>query len=76
MIYVDDTDLIHFWMEETEDALDAFFGIQEAITNWGKLLLASGSALKPSKCFPHLISFSWKPDGTWYYTKNEDNEEF
>ncbi len=76
VIYVDDTDLIHFRMEETEDALDAFFGIQEAITNWGKLLLASGGALKPSKCFFHLISFSWKPDGTWYYTKNEDDEEF
>jgi hypothetical protein len=76
VIYVDDTDLIHFRMEETEDALDAFFGIQEAITNWGKLLLASGSTLKPSKCFFHLISFSWKPDGTWYYTKNEDDEEF
>jgi uncharacterized protein (UPF0332 family) len=76
MIYVDDTDLIHFQMEETEDALDAFFGIQKAVTNWGKLLLTSGGPLKPSKCFFHLISFFWKPDGTWYYTKNEDDEEF
>jgi hypothetical protein len=76
VIYVDDTDLIHFRMEETEDALDAFFEIQAAITNWGKLLLASGGALKPAKCFFHLISFSWKSDGTWYYTKNEDDEEF
>jgi hypothetical protein len=63
-------------MEETEDALDAFFGIQKAVTNWGKLLLTSGGPLKPSKCFFHLISFFWKPDGTWYYTKNEDDEEF
>jgi hypothetical protein len=76
VIYVDDTDLIHFHMDESEDALDTFYGIQEAIINWGKLLLASGGALKPAKCFCHLISFTWNPDGTWSYEKNEENEEF
>ena len=25
--------------------------------------------------FLHLISFSWKPDGTWVYDDNEDKEE-
>jgi hypothetical protein len=40
--------------------------LQEAITNWGKLLLllATGGALKPIKCFFHLISFAWKEDGS------------
>ena len=76
VIYVDDTDLIHFRMDELEDREDSFFGLQEAIVNWGKLLLASGGALKPSKCFYHLISFKFKGDGTWVYEDNEDNEEF
>ena len=70
VIYVDDMEIIHFRMEdERDDALDAFIGIQEAITNWGKLFLATVSTLKPAKCFFNLISFSQKPDGTWYYTK-------
>jgi hypothetical protein len=55
--YVDDTDLVHFKMEDEQGKEDAFLCLQEAITNWGKLLLASGRALKPIKCFFHLISF-------------------
>ncbi len=35
------------------------------------LLLATGGALKPAKCFYHMISFSWKPDGDWKYDSNE-----
>jgi len=50
--------------------------LQEAITNWGKLLLATGRALKPIKCFFHLISFAWKEDGSWFYENNEEDEEF
>ena len=76
VIYVDDTDLIHFRMDRYEDTIDSFFGLQEAIMSWGKLLLASGGALKPSKCFYHLISFKFKADGTWAYEDNVGNEEF
>ena len=50
IIYVDDTDLVHFKTEEDQGKEDAFLCLQEAITNWGKLLLASGGALKPIKC--------------------------
>ena len=50
--------------------------MQEAITIWGKLLLATGGALKPIKCFFHLISFAWKEDGSWFYENNEEDEEF
>jgi len=67
IIYVDDTDLVHFHMDENQGKDDAFFNLQEAITNWGKLLLAIGGALKPIKCFFHLISFAWKEDGSWFY---------
>ncbi len=44
--------------------------------NWGCLLIATGGALKPSKCFFQLISFFWKPDGTWQYEKNHNNLEY
>ena len=63
-------------MDEWQDAEDTFFGIQDAIINWGQLLLASGGALKPAKCFFHLISFKWNADGKWSYKNNEENKEF
>ncbi len=50
--------------------------MQEAITNWGKLLLATGRALKPITCFFHLISFAWQEDSSWYYENNEEDTEF
>ena len=39
-------------------------------------LLATGGALKPNKCFFHLISFAWKEDDSWFYENNENDEEF
>ena len=65
IIYMDDTDLVHFHLDEDQGKEESFYFLQEAITNWGKLLLASGGALKPTKCFCHLISFEWKADGSW-----------
>ena len=55
VIYVDDTDIIHFWMDKTEDVTDAHFHLQSSITNWGKLLTALIGSLKPEKFFFHLI---------------------
>jgi hypothetical protein len=75
IIYVDDTDLVHFRMEEDQDKNEAFFHLQEAITNWGKLLLTTGGSLKPIKCFFHLISFTWDEDGNWAYKDNEEDED-
>jgi hypothetical protein len=49
VIYIDNRDLIHFCMDEYEDRLDTFFGLQEVIVKWGKLLLALGGALKPAE---------------------------
>ncbi len=69
-------DLVHFCMEEDQGKDEAFFHLQEAITNWGKLLLATGGALKPIKCFFHLISFNWNEDGSWTYENNKEGEEF
>ncbi len=76
VIYVDDTDLIHFRRDKQEDTSDTIYGLQEAILNWEKLLLALGGALKPAKCFYHLITFKFKEDSTWSYKSNEIDEEF
>ena len=76
IIYVDNTDLVHFRMDEDQGKDEAFFNLQEAITNREKLLLATGGALKPIKCFSHLISFAWKEDSSWFHENNEEDEEF
>ena len=57
ILFVDDTDVIHFDMEKKETALEAHANLQESVESWGNLLVASGGALKPVKCFYYLISF-------------------
>jgi hypothetical protein len=62
-LFVDDTDLEHLDLNKSESIMESHTALQESIINWGCLLLATGEALKPAKCFYHMISFSWKPDG-------------
>jgi len=76
VIYVDNTDIIHFQMDKTEDVADAHFHLQSSINNWGKLLIATGGSLKPEKCFFYLVSFTWTPDGTCKYDSNKNNDKF
>jgi len=66
-----DDDKIHLNMKVTETTQQAFEGLQDSIINWGKLLIATGGALKPSKCSCYLISFKFEKDGTWRYEANE-----
>jgi hypothetical protein len=75
VLFVDDTDVIHLDMTRQENTVEALHGQQENVYNWGKLLIATGGSLKPSKWFFHLVSFSWKPDGTWVYDSNEEDKE-
>jgi hypothetical protein len=50
ILYVNDTDLLH-WAKSTGMSDEAFFHqVQAATTAWGKLALASGGSLKPEKC--------------------------
>ncbi len=65
ILFVDDTDVIHFWMDADESALEAHQHLQDSVLSWGNLLIATGGSLKPSKCFYHLISFQWKRNGQW-----------
>ena len=49
-LIVDDTDLIHLDMWTIETTMEAHANLQESVINWGKLLIATGGALKPAKC--------------------------
>ena len=51
IIYVDDTDLVHFCTDKDQGKDEAFFNLEEVITNWGKLLLATGGLLSLLNAF-------------------------
>ena len=76
VLYVDDTDVIHFRMDSEETAWDTHRALQESVLSWGNLLIATGGSLKPSKCFYHLIAFAWQRDGSWVYQSLENEEAF
>ena len=59
-----------------ETILEAHSQLQESVINWGRLLIATGGALKPSKCSFYLISFKWKADGTWVFKDNVIRTDF
>ena len=48
--------------------------IQESVNSWGNLLIATGGALQPAKCFYSIISFKWI-NGGWRYALNDTNTE-
>eukprot|EP00956_Cyclotella_meneghiniana_P008124 scaffold10809_cov23-Cyclotella_meneghiniana.AAC.3 len=63
-------------MVEEETTLETFVNMQASVKNWGELLIATGGAYKPPKCFYHLISFEWDRKGQWSYASNHDKEEY
>ena len=75
IIFVDDTDLLHIRMDKVESVIETHSALQSSIINWGNLLIASGGAFKPEKCFFHLTSYQWRPDGSWRYENNEKDDE-
>ena len=58
-------------MEGNETVAEAHSALQASVRSWGGLLIASGGALKPVKCFSHILSFRWKSNGKWAYEANE-----
>ena len=56
ILFFDDTDIIHINMETDETVDDTHLALQQNLNSWGQLLIATGGALKPEKCFYHLIS--------------------
>ncbi len=73
-LFNDYTNLFHLEMQENENVLQAHSKLQDGIINQGKLLIATGSALKPPKCSYYLILFRWKADGTWLYEDSTVNK--
>ena len=76
LLFVDDTDLIHINLKAEKNVKVAHQAMQDSISNWGQLLIASGGEFKPPKCFYHLISFCWNTYRSWTYENNEDVEDF
>ena len=76
ILFVDDTDMLHINMVEEETTLETFNNMQASVRNWGYLLIASGRAYKPPKCFHHLISFEWDRKGQWKHEQNHAKEEY
>ena len=74
VLFVDDTDLLHIDMTKEETLWEAFDAMQDSVQCWGNLLIATGGALKPEKCFSYLISFDWDEKGNWSYANHEDDE--
>jgi hypothetical protein len=75
-LFVDNTDLFYLNMQWIETAVEAHARLQDSVLNWGRLLLATGWALKPAKCLFYLLSFQWKADGSWVYDLNDLNPDF
>jgi hypothetical protein len=63
-------------MRVVELIVEAHSRRQRSVINWGCLLIATSGALKRIKCSYCIISFCWKPDGTWAYEDNVGNENF
>jgi hypothetical protein len=58
ILYVDDTDILHINLTEDESVDEVHSAIQH-VNSWGNLLIATGGALQPNKCFYSIISFEW-----------------
>jgi hypothetical protein len=75
ILYVDDTDILHLDMSKEETVGEAHAALQESVLSWGQLLIATGGALKPAKCFYYLIGYEFhEKNGNWCYAKTHEDE--
>lgn len=66
IMYVDDTDLLTWARSSCASDEEFRQQVQDAVTDWTKLVLATGGALRPDKCFWYWIAFRFK-NGIPYY---------
>ena len=59
IIYVDDTDLLLRAQSRSLTQDEFFVDCQRAVTDWGKIVLATGGYLKASKCFWYMMAWKW-----------------
>ncbi len=58
ILYVEDTDMIHT-TSVTATAQELISHTQEATNTWGGLAIATGTALKPEKCFAYILNYKF-----------------
>jgi hypothetical protein len=75
ILYSDDTDLLHIDLTKDEMVDKVHAAIQDSVNSWGNLLIATGRALQPKKCFYSITSFEWV-NGEWRYKNNKIRGEF
>ena len=71
IIYVDDTDLLHWVQRGGMSDTEFLEQVQSATLDWGKLAIASGGSLKPEKCFWYFISWKFHKGVAQYKTIDE-----
>jgi hypothetical protein len=67
--FVDDTDLIHLDMRQSESENDAMSKMQQAIDRWEGGLKTSGGTIVNSKSWVYPIVFEFDQQGKWNYKK-------
>jgi hypothetical protein len=71
ILYVDDTDILHIDITKDESIDNVHVAIQDSMNSCGNLLITTGGALQPNKCFYSIISFKWIK-GKWKYAINSE----
>jgi hypothetical protein len=64
-IYVDDTDLLTI-LQDVFDSEEVIRTAQKNLDKWAELLIATGGALNPDKCYWYMVSYVCQ-DGKWLY---------
>ena len=62
IMYVDDTDLVHWSCLPFCSPVELIAAAQTAMYAWGGLAIATGAAMKPDKCYAYFLSY-WYDHG-------------
>ncbi len=71
-IYVDDTDLLTI-LQDVFDSDEVLQTAQKNLDKWAELLIATGGALNPDKCYWYMVSYVCQ-DGVWFYDNTNSFE--
>ena len=67
--FVDDADL-YAWLPALKTSAEVWQEMQSSIKEWGSLLISTGEALKPDKCYWYNIGYKFLCNGPWIYKDN------
>ena len=63
---MDDINL-YVWLPELKTLEAVWREMQASVDEWGRLLIATGGALKPEKCYWYNVDYVWDDKGAWHY---------